>query len=236
MDIWCAYQSTCLDLCKICAHRKNLALGCFKTVKRPSPACTPSARSPETVTRTETPDQPDQASQDFDETHNFPQETDTEITNTDFNNTDCSASTSVIANNSTTSHPSESSFNTINTPIIPITESGLSGRASSPLSVQLWVISGQALRPGPPSAVLPVPSSCHSTTVLCAWWLGGQRARHTGQLGPALVLETTRLVMDGRSESSHLKRRSSAARASWSLLLLHPGLEAHAPKQRHCHS
>ena len=65
MDIWCEFQPTSLDMCKLCSHRQSLTRGFFK------PTCatsSPSATTPEPAASTSHTKKPQQPAQSF---HNY---------------------------------------------------------------------------------------------------------------------------------------------------------------------
>ena len=139
MDIWCEFQPTSLDMCKLCSHRQSLTRRFFKPTCAVSSQSTttpePSAETAASTSHTKKPLQPAQSSHNYQTTDNdFIEETvNTEIENlnqpnftqfdtdqTPLDLTDSVASTSVNTNTSTICQACDTS---IDTSIIPIAES-----------------------------------------------------------------------------------------------------------------
>ncbi|KAK3731552.1 hypothetical protein RRG08_007631 [Elysia crispata] len=68
MDIWCEFQATSLDMCKLCNHRQSLTLGFFKPVcaiSSPSKTPEPAADAAASTSHTKKPLQPTQSSHNY---------------------------------------------------------------------------------------------------------------------------------------------------------------------------
>ena len=133
-DIWCEFQPTTLDMCKLCSHRPSLTRGFFKPAGTiSSPGTTPETGA--STSHTKKPLQPAQSSHNYQTTDNdFIEETaHTDIDNlnqpnftqfdtdhTSLDHTDSLASTPVKTNTSTISQACGTS---IDTSIIPVAES-----------------------------------------------------------------------------------------------------------------